>query len=165
MGSEDWAHGPGNEVFMSWYEESVFYQIYPLGLCDAPWQNDGVHCDRISKLQGWIPHLQRIGVNASTFHRSLRATPMATTPGTTPKLTAAWGTMHPSRSVPRCTRRVSGWCWTGCSTMSARVLGVQDLLKTGSPPPMRAGFISALRAIVPTMTACGTRAGRATMIW
>ena len=24
-----------------WYKESVFYQIYPLGLCGAPRENDG----------------------------------------------------------------------------------------------------------------------------
>ena len=26
-----------------WFEEAVVYQIYPLGLCGAPLQNDGVH--------------------------------------------------------------------------------------------------------------------------
>ena len=25
-----------------WYDEAVVYQIYPLGLCGAPLQNDGV---------------------------------------------------------------------------------------------------------------------------
>ena len=25
-----------------WYEESVFYQIYPLGFCGAPFENDGI---------------------------------------------------------------------------------------------------------------------------
>jgi hypothetical protein len=25
---------------MSWYEESVVYQVYPLGLCGAPYEND-----------------------------------------------------------------------------------------------------------------------------
>ena len=26
---------------MSWYEESVIYQVYPLGLTGAPYENDG----------------------------------------------------------------------------------------------------------------------------
>ena len=52
---------------MAWYEKSVFYQIYPLGLCGAPWQNDGVRVDRISRLTGWIPHLQKLGVDAVYF--------------------------------------------------------------------------------------------------
>ncbi len=47
-----------------WYEESVFYQIYPLGFCGAPFHNDGVPKDRIRKIIGWIPHMKRLGVNA-----------------------------------------------------------------------------------------------------
>ena len=32
-----------------WAEESVFYQIYPLGFCGAPFENDGVLTSRILK--------------------------------------------------------------------------------------------------------------------
>ena len=32
-----------------WYDESVFYQIYPLGFCDAPTENDGIYKNRIKK--------------------------------------------------------------------------------------------------------------------
>ena len=49
---------------MSWFEESLVYQIYPLGLLDAPYENDGtgevVH--RLPKLAGWIDHLKALGV-------------------------------------------------------------------------------------------------------
>ncbi|MDI9590973.1 MAG: alpha-amylase family glycosyl hydrolase [Acidobacteriota bacterium] len=50
---------------MSWFETSVFYQIYPLGLCGAPRENDGVLEHRILKLvdDGWIDHLRRLGVS------------------------------------------------------------------------------------------------------
>ena len=41
---------PEMRNFMAWYEKSVFYQIYPLGFCGAPWQNDGVTEDRILKV-------------------------------------------------------------------------------------------------------------------
>ncbi len=47
-----------------WAEESVFYQIYPLGLCGAPQENDGQTLPRIERLAGWLPHLLRLGVNA-----------------------------------------------------------------------------------------------------
>ncbi len=49
---------------MSWFESSVFYQIYPLGLCDAPYENDGVLEHRLLKLidGGWVEHLKRLGV-------------------------------------------------------------------------------------------------------
>lgn len=48
---------------MSWFETSVCYQIYPLGLCDAPYENDGVLEHRILKLidDGWIEHIKKLG--------------------------------------------------------------------------------------------------------
>ena len=52
---------------MAWYEKSVFYQIYPLGFCGAPWQNDGVTEDRILKVMDWIPHLTALGADAVYF--------------------------------------------------------------------------------------------------
>ena len=52
-------HGTGN-----WAHDSVFYQIYPLGFCGAPRENDGVTVNRIQKLADWIPHLQKLNVNA-----------------------------------------------------------------------------------------------------
>lgn len=50
-----------------WANESVFYQIYPLGFCGAPRENDGVYCNRIEKVTSWIPHMQKLGVNAIYF--------------------------------------------------------------------------------------------------
>ena len=50
-----------------WYEESVFYQIYPLGICGAPFENDGVLEDRILKVIDWIPHMKKLGINAIYF--------------------------------------------------------------------------------------------------
>ena len=50
---------------MSWYEESVVYQVYPLGLTGAPYQNDrkGAPEHRLLQLvdNGWIEHLGRLG--------------------------------------------------------------------------------------------------------
>ena len=47
-----------------WAEESVFYQIYPLGFCGAPFANDGVLCSRIHKVTQWIDHMKKLHVNA-----------------------------------------------------------------------------------------------------
>ncbi len=47
-----------------WAYESVFYQIYPLGFCGAPFENDGVLEHRILKVKDWIPHMQKLGINA-----------------------------------------------------------------------------------------------------
>ena len=50
-----------------WAEESVFYQIYPLGFCGAPFENDGVLEHRILKVIDWIPHIKKLGCNAVYF--------------------------------------------------------------------------------------------------
>ena len=50
-----------------WAYESVFYQIYPLGFCGAPFENDGVLEHRIRKVEEWIPHMKKLGINAVYF--------------------------------------------------------------------------------------------------
>ncbi len=50
---------------MAWYDEAVFYHIYPLGLLGAPKKNtyEGVE-HRLKKLDPWIKHIKKIGCNA-----------------------------------------------------------------------------------------------------
>lgn len=50
-----------------WAYESVFYQIYPLGFCGAPFENNGVLTPRIRKVIDWIPHIKNLGANAIYF--------------------------------------------------------------------------------------------------
>ena len=50
-----------------WAYESVFYQIYPLGFCGAPFENDGNLQHRIKKIHDWIPHIKKVGANAIYF--------------------------------------------------------------------------------------------------
>jgi len=50
-----------------WYNESVIYQIYPLGFCGAPTQNDGCVVPRILKVKDFIPHLVKINVDTVYF--------------------------------------------------------------------------------------------------
>lgn len=53
---------------MSWEKSALFYQIYPLGLCGAPWQNPGGEpVSRINAIYDWIPHLKKMHVNAIYF--------------------------------------------------------------------------------------------------
>ncbi|MBQ3151404.1 MAG: alpha-amylase [Clostridia bacterium] len=50
---------------MAWYDEAVFYHIYPLGITGAPKQNpykEPVH--RLNTLLPWISHIKEIGCNA-----------------------------------------------------------------------------------------------------
>lgn len=50
-----------------WAYQSVFYQLYPLGYCGAPYENDGILQHRILHVLDLIPHMQRLGVNAIYF--------------------------------------------------------------------------------------------------
>ena len=50
---------------MAWYDEAVFYHIYPLGLCGAPKENSyekPVH--RLKEAEKWIDHIKETGFNA-----------------------------------------------------------------------------------------------------
>ena len=50
---------------MSWYNEAVFYHIYPLGLTGAPKQNEyGEPVHRLNTLLPWIDHIKEIGCTA-----------------------------------------------------------------------------------------------------
>ena len=44
-----------------WQNEAVFYQIYAMGFCGAPYENDGKLEHRILKVEDWAPHLQKLG--------------------------------------------------------------------------------------------------------
>ena len=53
-----------------WAYESNFYQIYPLGFCGAPKDNDGSSAPAepgLSRFEEWIPHLLNLGMNAVYF--------------------------------------------------------------------------------------------------
>jgi len=46
-----------------WFDQAVLYQIYPLGLCGAPQDNDGVEQPRILKLLDWVDHIKKTGAD------------------------------------------------------------------------------------------------------
>ena len=48
-----------------WYEEAVFYHMYPIGMTGAPRENrkqETVH--RFAQLMEWLPHIAEIGCTA-----------------------------------------------------------------------------------------------------
>jgi len=54
-------------LFM-WFDQAVIYQIYPLGLCGAPAENDGVQSHRILRLLDWVEHIKRTGADTVLFN-------------------------------------------------------------------------------------------------
>jgi len=63
---------------LPWWQDAIFYHIYPLGFCGALTRNDfrSQPVNRLQKVADWIPHLRELGVNAlylgpvfeSTYH-------------------------------------------------------------------------------------------------
>lgn len=50
---------------MAWYDEAVFYHIYPLGLSGAPKHNSySAPVHRLKDMKEWIGHIKDIGCNA-----------------------------------------------------------------------------------------------------
>ena len=50
---------------MTWYDNAIFYHIYPLGLLNAPKENDyGETVHRLQKLTPWVSHIKELGCNA-----------------------------------------------------------------------------------------------------
>ena len=45
-------------------DNSVFYQIYPIGFCGAPYANNGICVSRILKIGEWADYLKELGVDA-----------------------------------------------------------------------------------------------------
>ena len=46
-----------------WFDEAVIYQIYPLGLCGAPAENDAAVTPRILRLLDWVDHIKATGAD------------------------------------------------------------------------------------------------------
>lgn len=65
------------EVLIVWYQETVFYQICPLGLCGAPEVNDDIQAHRILKIKDFVPYLQELGIGAVYFNPVLTVILMA----------------------------------------------------------------------------------------
>ena len=51
-------------ITMKWYDEAVFYHIYPLGLCGCAKENTGVAESHFDKITEWVDHAYKIGCTA-----------------------------------------------------------------------------------------------------
>ena len=59
---------------MHWIHDTVIYNIYPLGFCGAPKENDFQLCYRLDKIYDFIPHFKKMGVNAIVFNPVFEST-------------------------------------------------------------------------------------------
>lgn len=50
-----------------WSDNQIFYQIYPLGFCGCPKENDGICRNRIGQISQWIFHFKKLGITSIYF--------------------------------------------------------------------------------------------------
>jgi len=51
-----------------WYDERVFYQIYPLGFCDALDPNADKGVNRLKKISDWLDYFNKLAIGAIIFN-------------------------------------------------------------------------------------------------
>lgn len=59
---------------MSYINEAVVYNIYPIGFCGAPKENDFKQEYRLDKIYEWIPHMKEMSVNVLVFNPLFEST-------------------------------------------------------------------------------------------
>ena len=59
---------------MSWIEDAVFYNIYPLGFCGAGKNKDNSVAYQLDKIYEWLPHMKELGVTALVFNPVFEST-------------------------------------------------------------------------------------------
>lgn len=59
---------------MNWTKEAVMYNIYPLGFCGAPRENDFNLCYRLDKIYDWIDNFKKLGINTIVFNPVFEST-------------------------------------------------------------------------------------------
>ena len=68
---------------VSWLDGSAMYQIFPLGLCGAPYENSWDWSNtwnaatrpvrRVDRILNWIPHLKKLGIESVWFNLALQS--------------------------------------------------------------------------------------------
>ena len=150
-----------------WAYESVFYQIYPLGFCGAPFENDGVLTPRIRKVIDWIPHIKNLDANAIYFSPVFESDTHGYNTRDFRKIDVRLGTNEDFADVCQALHK------EGIKVVLDGVFNhvgrgfwaFQDVLENAGIRRTKTGSISALTETPTTMTGCGMRAGKAIMTW
>ncbi len=59
---------------MNWINESIMYNIYPLGFAGAPRENDFKLEYRLDKIYDWMDNFKKLGINALVFNPVFEST-------------------------------------------------------------------------------------------
>ena len=140
---------------------SIFYQIYPIGFCNAPTHNDGQCVPRIRCLASWADYLRDLGVDAVLLNPVFESDNHGMTPGTSGRSTAVWALMTISPTFARLSMStVSRSCWMVFSITWEEASGPSGMCRRRNGTPLiRTGSASISTGTAATTTASGTRLG------
>lgn len=154
-----------------WYDEAVVYQIYPLGLCGAPLQNDGDQSQadnhRILRVLDWVEHIKRLGATCVLFNPLFESDAHGYDTRDYNKVDCRLGTNDDLKQVCAALHAAGiKFCSTACSTMWGAASGRSATCRKSVGTALtKTGFTSVLTATPITTTVSGTRPGRAATNW
>ena len=141
-----------------WFEQAVVYQIYPLGLCGAPAENDGRLEHRILRLVDWAEHIRSLGADTVLLNPVFDSDRHGYDTRDYFHLDPRLGTDDDLAQVCRAFHRA------GLRVLLDGVFNHVGRRRSGTAP-IKTGSAWTSAAIPITTTAFGTRAGRATTSW
>lgn len=108
---------------MAWYDNAVFYHIYPLGLCGCAHENDGQPVPgAFKKLDAWAEHAAELGCTAIYIGPLFESGSHGYDTIDYRQVDRRLGTNEEFKnSSPTAMRGASGSSWTACSTMWAAI--------------------------------------------
>lgn len=144
-----------------------FYQIYPLGFCGAPPENDSILSPRILKVLDWIPHIQPLGANAIYFSPVWESDSHGYDTRDYSRLDVRLGTNEDFACV--CRRLHESGIRVVLDGVFNHVgrgfWAFQDVLRNREQSAYRDWFLLILVGTTDTMTDSGMRAGRVILSW
>ena len=146
-----------------WYDEAVVYQIYPLGLCGAPLQNDGDQAQagehRILRVLDWVEHIKRLGATCVLFNPLFESDAHGYDTRDYNKVDCRLGTNDDLRQVCAALHAAGSTMWAVASGRS------RTCRRSAGTARTRTGSTSALTATPTTTTASGMKRGKAATSW
>ena len=107
---------------MAWYDEAVFYHIYPLGLCGCAHENDGQPTPgAFAKLEAWAAHAAKLGCTAIYIGPLFESGSHGYDTIDYRLVDRRLGTNEEFKAFVAASPVGSGSSWTACSTMWAAI--------------------------------------------
>ena len=138
---------------MNWFENAVFYHIYPIGYFGCPRQNDFTSepTHKILRVIDDIPHIKELGCNAVYFGPVFESSAHGYDTTDYTKIDRRLGTNEDFKKA--------------CSTMSGATSGLSGTSARTSSAALRKTGSMCAKATTATTTASGTKAGRVITSW